>query len=88
MEEVDLKSRANELIEDIFLFKSEKCKDLSLIDTIIEYSFKHNLPLQEVGNVLADHKEFVSILEKQLEKEGYIRVYGSDKSPSVFDDEW
>ncbi|MHB8097973.1 MAG: hypothetical protein ACYDD5_00075 [Sulfuricurvum sp.] len=88
IDDVDLKCRANELIEDIFAFRSKYCSDLSLIDTMIEYSFKYDIPLQELGNTIADHKEFVTILEKQLEREGYIKVSKINEEDLISDEEW
>lgn len=88
IDDVDLKCRANELIEDIFAFRSKYCSDLSLIDTMIEYSFKYDIPLQELGNTIADHKEFVTILEKQLEREGYIKVSKINEEDLMSDEEW
>jgi ribosome-interacting GTPase 1 len=69
----ELYSKANDLIEDIYRFKKEYAEDLSLIETIIEYSFKTGIPLQELGNILSDHKDFVNIFRKQLTKEKYFR---------------
>ena len=85
----DNKYQANELIESIFEFKREKCEGLSLMETLIEYSFKFDIPLQEVGNVISEHKEFIKILEHQLEKDGYIRTEETELDSMEMDaDEW
>jgi len=73
MEKINLKSEAEELIEDIYRFKAERCDGLSLIDTIIEYSYQKNISLQEVGNTLSEHEIFVNIFKKVLQKEKYFK---------------
>lgn len=71
--EAELYAKANTLIEDIFKFKKEKCKDLSLIESIIEFGVYNDIPIQELGNVIADHKDYLIMFKKQLIREGYIR---------------
>mgnify|MGYP000545448594 CR=1 FL=1 len=44
--EAELYAKANELIEDIFRFKKEKCEGLSLVETIIEYGNQKEIPIQ------------------------------------------
>jgi len=86
---MDRKSEAEELIEKIYEFKREKCSDLTLMETMIEYSYKFDLPLQEMGNILSEHKTFVNIFEKQLEREKYIRIQKSDEDDiELNEDEW
>jgi hypothetical protein len=59
------------------------------METLIEYSFKFDIPLQEVGNVISEHKEFIKILEHQLEKDGYIRTEETELDSMEMDaDEW
>jgi hypothetical protein len=82
------KNDAQELIEKIYKFKREKCEDLSLMETMIEYSYKFDLPLQEMGNILSEHKEFVKILEKQLIKDKYIQSEEEEYESEIDDDEW
>ena len=79
------KADADALIEDIYKFKREKAEDLTMMETLIEYSFKHDIPLQELGNVISEHNFFVSILEKELAKEKYIRL--EDEEDDNFDEE-
>jgi len=84
----DNKYKSNELIESIFAFKREKCDGLSLVDTLIEYSFHYDIPIQEVGNVISEHSEFVSMLEKQLERDGYILKDKSKNDIELNEEEW
>jgi len=79
---------ANKLIEDIFKFKREYAPELSLVDTIIEYSFKKDIPLQEIGETLNDHSEFMIIFEKIMTKEGYIRNKKNIDIAEIKDNEW
>ena len=83
----DFKTDAEELIEKIYDFKKEKCQDLSLMETMIEYGYKFDMPLQEMGNILGEHKTFVGMLEKQLEREGYIRTADSSDD-QINEEEW
>lgn len=70
---MDLDKEAYELIEKIYKFKVEFAEDLSIVDTIIEYGYQNNISVQEIGNVISEHKEFMVMFTKQLEKEGYIK---------------
>jgi hypothetical protein len=78
---------ANKLIEDIYKFKREYAQDLTLMDTIIEYSIKNNHPIQDIGNILADHKEFTQMFENYLKKNNYIQGYKEEKT-ALEEDEW
>jgi len=74
------------LIEDIYRFKKEKAQNLSIMETLIEYSFQYEIPLQELGNVISEHKIFVGILEKELAKEKYIRL--EEEEDNFDEEEW
>jgi len=88
-DEAELYQISNDLIEDIFRFKKEKCKNLSLIETMIEYSFKNDIPLQELGNIIADHKDYMEILRQELIDEGYFRGEEIPFDGMMFsDEEW
>ncbi len=83
------KNEAQEFIEKLFEFKRDKCDGLSMMETMIEYSYKYDITLQEMGNTISEHKEFVQILEKQLEDDGYIRKEKTELDEMALDeDEW
>jgi hypothetical protein len=85
----DLYRSATDLIDDIFKFKTDFCQDLTILETIIEYGYKKDIPLQELGNIIADHKEYVEILRKTLVKEGYFRAEEDlFDDIEMSDDEW
>ena len=85
--EQEYRSEAQDLIEDIYKFKREHCDGLSLIDSIIEYAFKFDIPIQEIGNVLSDHKEFLILFEKHLKDSFYIK--DPDRHKDIFNEsEW
>ena len=86
--DAELYSKANDLIEDIFKFKRERCGDLSLIETVIEYGYKNDIPIQELGNILADHKDYVSMFRKQLTKDGFFREDEEIFDIRYNDEEW
>lgn len=86
-DELDRKE-VEELIDDIFNFKKEKCPDFNTIDVIIEYAYQNNRDVQEIGNILAEHKEFVTILEKQLKREKYIQSEDAENYERFDEDEW
>jgi hypothetical protein len=91
MEKVQLKNEAEELIEKIYEFKKEKCNDLSLLDTIIEYAYIKNISLQEIGNILSEHKIFIKIFKKQLQEERYFRMTEDEQNTldmQINEDEW
>jgi hypothetical protein len=89
LSENDLYKTATDLIDDIFKFKKNYCRDLTILETIIEYGYKKDIPLQEIGNIIADHKEYVEILRKTLVKEGYFREEeGLFDDIEMQDDEW
>jgi hypothetical protein len=86
-EELD-KREVEELIEDIFRFKKEKCPNFNTIDVIIEYAYQNDRDVQEIGNILGEHKEFVEIFEKQLKREKYIRTPDCDDFDDFDYNEW
>ena len=87
--EAMLYTSANCLIEDIFEFRKLKCEDLTLMETMIEYSFQKDIPIQELGNRLADHKDFVEVFRKQLVKESYFREeHDAFDEIQMEDEEW
>jgi hypothetical protein len=56
---------------------------------MIEYSHQKDIPLQEIGNTIADNKDFSSIFRKTLAKEGYFREEDDlFESGGLSDDEW
>jgi len=77
---------AEALIEDIYKFRKEKAPDLSIMETLIEYSFHYEIPLQELGNVISEHKIFVGILEKELAREKYIKL--EEEEDNFDEEEW
>jgi len=91
MDKTKLKTDAEELIEDIYDFKRLKCNDLSLMDSIIEYSYVFDMSLQEIGNILSEHEIFVNILKKQLTKEKYFKMTEEDiklRETEMNEEEW
>lgn len=80
------KSNAEDLIADIYKFKKEKAQDLTIMETMIEYGFQYDIPLQELGNIISEHKIFVDILEKELVKEKYIQ--SEDEEDNFDEEEW
>jgi len=91
MDKTKLKTDAEELIEDIYDFKRLKCNDLSLMDSIIEYSYVFDMSLQEIGNILSEHEIFVNIFKKQLTKEKYFKMTEEDiklRETEMNEEEW
>ena len=87
--DAELYAKANSLIESIFEFKRERCEGLSLMESIIEYGIRYNIPIQELGNIIADHKDFVGIFKKQLVKDKYFKEdLDSIDKDGYEDDEW
>jgi archaellum biogenesis ATPase FlaH len=80
------KQEAEDILEDIFKFKKEKAQDLSIMDTIIEYAYKNDYDIQEIGNIISEHEEFKIILEKQLIRDHYIKT--NDAFYEFVEDEW
>ena len=87
--EAELYKRANKMIENIYKFKREYAEDLSILDTIIEYSRVSSIPLQEIGNTLADHKDFIKIFKKQLVRDKYFKDDSKENIDILLEeDEW
>jgi len=80
--------QAEDLIKSIFKFKKEFAEDLNLLDTIVEYSYKKNIPIQEIGNILSNHKDFKTIFKKQLIKEKYFKSEVDYEINDYDEDEW
>jgi len=85
MDKTKLKTDAEELIENIYEFRRHKCDDLTLMDTIIEYSYRSNVSLQEIGNILSEHEIFVNIFKKQLQEQKYFKM--TDEEMELRDNE-
>jgi len=81
------RSNSETLIEDIYKFKKERAQELSMMELLIEYSFQHDIPLQELGNNISDHKIFTNMLEKELAREKYIRLDDCDEG-NFNEEEW
>lgn len=79
---------AEDLIEDIYRFKKEKAQDLTIMETMIEYSSRYDIPLQELGGIISEHETFTKILEKELIKDKYIRLENTEDLGSINEDEW
>jgi hypothetical protein len=86
MIDIALKDEATELIEAIYDFKEKYAKDLNSLETIIEFCYKHDLDLQEVGEILAEHTEYTKILEQELISQKYSRNF--IKSEKIDEKEW
>ena len=91
MDNINLKSEAEKTIENIYRFKNEKCKNFSLIETIIEYSYQKDISLQEIGNILSEHEIFVNIFKKQLRNEKFFKKTAEElenEENELDEDEW
>jgi len=91
MDKTKLKTDAEELIENIYEFRRQKCDDLTLIDTIIEYSYHSDVSLQEIGNILSEHEIFVNIFKKQLQEQKYFKMTDEEmelKENELDEEEW
>ncbi len=86
--DAELYRKANILIEDIFKFKKEKCEGLSIMETIIEYGDQFNIPIQELGNIMADHKDYIEIFKNQLIKDKYFKSEYAEDEKDFNDEEW
>lgn len=75
MNEILLKDQASELIEAIYAFRDEYAKDLNSLDTILEFCYRYDLDIQGVGELLAEHSEYVKLLEQELVREKYSRNF-------------
>jgi len=62
----------NELVDDISLFRKEFCKDLHIMDVLIEYSFRNDIEIEELGYTLSEHKYFIEMFEDELIKGKYM----------------
>ena len=88
---MNYKNEAQELIEDLYAFKRDKCQDLSLIDTMIEYAYKKDIPIQELGNTISEHPGYMKILNERLKESGYTHRnsrYKKDIKTGIKISEW
>lgn len=55
--------------------KEVKTKDntLSFMDIIMDYSIKHNVELEYIGDAISTDEYFKALLQKDLEKSKYIK---------------
>jgi hypothetical protein len=76
---------SNKILNDIWEWK-EKINDpnLTILDIIVEYIEKNNLCADTVGELLAQNKNFVKILENDLIKN---KIFKAEKEISSFN-EW
>ena len=87
--DIKLFEKASDLISDIYKFKREKASDLTMMETIIEYSYSTGLPLQEIGNLLAEHEPYKKILKSELIRDNFFKdeTVLIDNS-SIDEEEW
>jgi len=76
----------DDLVSDISKFRKEFCNDLNMLDVLIEYSYKMNIDLEQLGYVLAEHEQFKEILEIELIKGKYMK--DTDNLPSIDESEY
>jgi len=76
----DVKGAANSnielemLIEDISIFRRENCPNMNLLDVLLEYSFKKDIELEQLGYMLAENEQFKELLEIELIKGKYMKI--------------
>jgi hypothetical protein len=76
---------SNRILNDIWAWKEEvNDPNLTILDIISEYIEKNNLCPDTVGELLAQNKNFVKILENDLIKS---RIFKSEKEITTFN-EW
>jgi len=64
---------SEELVQDIFNYKKYKqIEDDNLLDIIVHYAYDNQYNLNEVGEMISEHKHFKKILEENLKKNKYI----------------
>ena len=51
----------------------QKNRDISLIDVIIDFSFKNNLDVQTVGDIISEDEYFKSFIEKDCADRNIIK---------------
>jgi len=67
------KKEAEILLKDIFRFKKERAQDLNILETIEEYSFRNDISMHVIGNILSEHDDFLKLFEKHLYSQKYIK---------------
>ena len=87
-EDLEFKKSSLDLIEKIYKFKDEKCEGLTLMETILEFSFKFDIPITEIGNTISYHPEFVLMLEKQFKRECFIKDEYDEVIQEFNEEEW
>lgn len=53
--------------------KDQQNKDISLIDVIIDFSFKNDLDVQTVGDIISEDEYFKSFIEKDCANRNIIK---------------
>ena len=77
-EKHDMRVEYNKLIHNINEFKEEHIKisndgTFDMLTVILSYCEHNDLDIKEVGDILADDLDFVSIFEKNLYKNHHIK---------------
>jgi hypothetical protein len=83
MKKINPSNDSTSLLNDIWRLKEElNDPNLSMLDIITEYIERHNLDPDDIGEILAQNKNFVKILENELIK---AKVFKSKKEINSFD---
>lgn len=61
------------IMEHIHNVKSNGSKDISLLDIIVDFSFKNDLDVQTVGDIISEDEYFKSFIEKDCKMHNIIK---------------
>ena len=73
----------NRILNGIHLLKQEK--DMTWMDSILEYCEVENYRIEDVGYMLKENKNFLKILEDDFKKNKHIRGHVDNKKSFLSD---
>ena len=75
------------LVNDIFRFKKGYMPEDSLLDVLIEYSYRNQYDAYVLGKMISEYEGFVELFEKDCIKHKYIRPEYLKHEASI-DEDW
>lgn len=73
------------LLHLIFEWGKSTNEEMNISETIVEFCDKYNLDEMEVGDILSDNKQFVKLLERDLEKN---KIFTGTKEYDTIENDW
>jgi hypothetical protein len=81
-------SQSLKLLNKIYEFKKDKGFEGNTLELILSFCEEYELPLQEVGEILAENNDFKKSFESSMYSSNNFQREKTDNDEIVISDEW